>query len=83
MSGLTTSRANVMLVMVGAVATPGELPVETDCQLVRSGDQFVVCAAQCKGGLQLWMGCLLQPRHKAQAEWAVLLVPVEKSFGMS
>ena len=50
MSGLTASRANVTLVVVGAVATPGKLPVKTYCRLVGSGDQFVVDAAQCKGG---------------------------------
>ena len=45
MSGLTASRAKVMLVVMSAVAAPGKLPVEAEWGLVSSGNQFVVGVA--------------------------------------
>ena len=45
MSGLTASRAKVMLVVASAVATPGKLPVETKWRLVSLGDETVVGVA--------------------------------------
>ena len=41
-SGLTTSRAKVTLVVVSTIATSGKLPVETKWRLVSSGDKAIV-----------------------------------------
>ena len=49
MSGLTASRANVMLFVMSAVAAPGELPVKTEWGLICSGDESIVGIVQCKG----------------------------------
>ena len=48
-SGLTASRANVMLFMTSAVAAPGELPVEAEWRLICSSDESIVGIVQCEG----------------------------------